>query len=487
MKVARIFITTGVLATVSLLGSSIPAVAGQINSICKTDDQTFKAIKASADQTVWSFMQAVCRGEFVITQSPEIPRTPDLAQLPRSEDAPQDVLGVDSSKGAPSPLVTPMSTAQATPTKLPDGVPPGASGFKEPGPNEVEPSEALAVSPETPKAKQSALTPIPNATSTVGSVAVNESPMVENSPTVIAPSAESVKIPSDGIKSKRPTRYSLLASQTSDAFVEELPAPITYRPSRFSNYKPDYLMESTASQQGAGFLQKPAVMSVSPQGFFTSLFWHSYEEPGLMEQKGPGFALGYVDERALREWQDYPGQASRFEIGLANVQYRGSGKLRNFVYYGIAEVYQPIMNGFFVGLGYRRLMDDKVPEDIGRSQVVVSTTGARAYDRLSQYLYIPIGFAGRLGGDETIKVQLNALLKGRQTSYLSQTFLDVDVNNDQNKGWGIDAAYAPSRNGELFLRYWAIEDSERFRSPVTGAIYWEPKNETLEIGYRVWW
>lgn len=206
-----------------------------------------------------------------------------------------------------------------------------------------------------------------------------------------------------------------------------------------------------------------------------------------MQQTGPSIAIGLVDERSVREWDSYPGMGSRFELGYGRVDYEGSGKLSNHSYYALGEVYLPISQGFYLGLGYRRYLDDKVPEDIGSSQVVVSTTGARAYDRLSEYLYMPIGFATKAGADASFKVQFNALLKGRQTSRLSQTALDFDVTNEQNRGWGIDFAYAPTRSGEVFLRYWNIQDSEKKQSPLTGNVYWEPKNETLEAGVRGWW
>lgn len=265
------------------------------------------------------------------------------------------------------------------------------------------------------------------------------------------------------------------------------PAPIKYVPNRFSKYSLITQPPHLASSQAQGLVYKPHVMSVTPHGFYSAFSWHDYQEPGYMQQTGPSIAIGLVDERSVREWDSYPGMGSRFELGYGRVDYEGSGKLSNHSYYALGEVYLPISQGFYLGLGYRRYLDDKVPEDIGSSQVVVSTTGARAYDRLSEYLYMPIGFATKVGGDASFKVQFNALLKGRQTSTLSQTALDFDVTNEQNRGWGIDFAYAPTRNGEVFLRYWNIQDSEKKQSPLTGNVYWEPKNETLEAGVRGWW
>lgn len=271
--------------------------------------------------------------------------------------------------------------------------------------------------------------------------------------------------------------------------VDDVPfvTPIEYVPNRFSKYRLITPPPDLASSHAQGLIYKPPIMSVTPHGFYSAFFWHDYQEPGYMQQTGPSIAIGLVDERSVREWDSYPGMGSRFELGYGRVDYEGSGKLSNHSYYALGEVYLPISQGFYLGLGYRRYLDDKVPEDIGSSQVVVSTTGARAYDRLSEYLYMPIGFATKAGADASFKVQFNALLKGRQTSRLSQTALDFDVTNEQNRGWGIDFAYAPTRSGEVFLRYWNIQDSEKKQSPLTGNVYWEPKNETIEAGVRGWW
>ena len=58
--------------TALLLSSSL--TAGQIDSVCKTDDQTLNGIKSDPDQTLWVFMQTVCQGQFVITKSPVRPQ-----------------------------------------------------------------------------------------------------------------------------------------------------------------------------------------------------------------------------------------------------------------------------------------------------------------------------------------------------------------------------------------------------------------------------
>jgi len=482
MKIARILNTTGVLAMVSLLGSSIPAVAGQINSICKTDDQTFKAIKASADQTLWLFMQSVCRGEFVITQSSETTRSPDYAQSLPPVDAPQDVLWVDSSKGAPSPLVPPASTAQATPTNLSDGKPPGASVFKDPGPKEVEPSEVLAVSPETPKATQPALTPIPNATSTVGSVAVNESPMVENSPIVIAPSAESVPIPSDGFKSKQPTRYSLLASQIADTFVEELPAPITYRPSRFSNYKPDYLMESTASNYATGFFQKPAVMSVVPHGFYIGSSLFINRGRGVDARSAlPSLILGFSDERAVREFQTYPGLGSRIELQLQRLKYNRISTRWSEVG-ALGEVYIPLGGGLFSGLGGKYEFSDGVP-----------LPGEGRYDDEFWSLYLPIGAGFTTSMGQSGKIQLNTLLAARSKSKLSQ-LTSASYSNPTAKlrfgeAFGLDYSFSWNPNLEVFANLWRYHKSIPYSYTEDGVQVNDrtPKQWSLDAGFRYYW
>jgi hypothetical protein len=145
----------------------------------------------------------------------------------------------------------------------------------------------------------------------------------------------------------------------------------------------------------------------------------------------------------------------------------------------------------YTGLGYRLLLDD--------SSGAVSSTGARGYDRLSQYLYLPVGVTfGIAVGDWTLKpnAEFDLLLHGWQTSYLSTADSRFnDPTNDQNHGFGIRAgllAEMPTRFGRLsfgpFVRYWNIRSSDpetiTFRGTPVGTGY-EPGNHTIEAGGTV--
>ena len=123
--------------------------------------------------------------------------------------------------------------------------------------------------------------------------------------------------------------------------------------------------------------------------------------------------------------------------------------------------------------------------------VRVSSTGARAYDRISDYLYVPFGFAGAGANGGTYKVQLNYLIEWRQTSKLTQTYLYDDLQNVQKDGWGLDISYSLDVKSEVFLRYWDIKKSDVRELTVNGSqsgyIAWEPANTTIELGIRGFW
>lgn len=139
----------------------------------------------------------------------------------------------------------------------------------------------------------------------------------------------------------------------------------------------------------------------------------------------------------------------------------------------------------FVGLGYRTLLDAS-----GGSR---SSTGAAAYDRLSQYLYAPIGARFEASDRFGVKAQYNLFLKGRQTSYLSTASASYgDISNDQNSGWGVDIAADYKINDKWstygFYRHWDIDKSEIATGTVSGVVSftaWEPKNTTDEFGIGI--
>lgn len=155
-------------------------------------------------------------------------------------------------------------------------------------------------------------------------------------------------------------------------------------------------------------------------------------------------------------------------------------RTEGYAAYQVNEQFSP-----FVGLGYRHLLDAS-----GGSQ---SSTGALGYDRLSQYLYAPIGANFDVNDKLSVKAQYNLFLQGWQTSYLSTASSAYsDIVNEQKSGWGLDitANYLIDENWSTygFFRHWDIEKSDASTGTVSGLASftaWEPKNTTNEIGIGI--
>jgi hypothetical protein len=219
----------------------------------------------------------------------------------------------------------------------------------------------------------------------------------------------------------------------------------------------------------------------SPTWFY-DLHYYKYEEPGLMNEKSswPSVTLGYRNLKSLQQpnAKDFSGQA---EVTLGLVKYSGSGTLDTSYSKLQLEAYYPVYQSFYVGLGYRRLMNPMGGE--------LTSTGAAGYDRLSQYFYMPIGKAFD-SADGTLKAQFNVFLRGKQTSYFTQiSGYGNDLENTQDKGYGLDISYAPKAGfWEIYWRYWNIADSDSVNVYLSnGSLYGtgkEPKNTTNELGIR---
>jgi hypothetical protein len=137
----------------------------------------------------------------------------------------------------------------------------------------------------------------------------------------------------------------------------------------------------------------------------------------------------------------------------------------------------------YVGIGYRYLFDNFGKVDGG-------------YDRLSQYVYVPVGFELTTqipGWQFSFKPEYDIFVKGWQTSYLSKEEGFPDITNPQKKGYGLrasldilkkcnDVNYVVSP----YIRFWHIKDSE-IRT-ANGGLYsvegQEPENKSTEIGVK---
>ncbi len=230
------------------------------------------------------------------------------------------------------------------------------------------------------------------------------------------------------------------------------------------------------------------------------IYYYNYEEPNFAELEGVYYGVnGSYTNRAF-----HPNLALRGEVraawGVVDYASNGTGSLdsiddfvvepRGWLGYDI-----PMQGAWltpYVGIGYRYLEN-------GMGGTTTST-GARGYDRISQYLYIPVGLeiAGELNQDwtMTVAVEYDIFCDGEQESQLSDVSLAFgDITNDQNDGDGFRASLRLAKKMptytlviEPFIRYWIVSDS--VASPVTFAgvavgYGLEPENETYEIGAKV--
>jgi hypothetical protein len=407
------------------------AIAQPIESVCTTDDQTLNSIKTNPDQTLWMFMQSVCRGEFVITQGVDGSPPKDLTQ---GSSALQTAASIAKPLSAPQPAM--VADPEVT-----------ASFISPP----LFPAEPVSVDPVV-----------------VDTAAVEQ-------PAAIDPVASS-----QSHKSKRPWLYALFIPQPASPHIEDLPAPLEYKPSRFSNYRPDYLAEATASAHAKGLVQKPDVMSVTPQGLYvgTSLSWNRVND---IYSALPSFVLGYANERAVREFTSYAGLGSRFEVKVQRLKDRNDQTKWN-QYSATGEAYVPLGGGFFSGLGGRYEFDNDIPFPREGN-----------YDSDAWYSYLPIGVGFTNSAGHSGKIQINTLIAARAKAKLSQlasaTYSDAIAKLRVGDAYGLDVSYAWNTNSEAFVNYWWYSESKPFTLSRNGVQVTDrtPKQQTLDVGFRYHW
>ncbi|HZS83958.1 MAG TPA: hypothetical protein VFA50_13870 [Stellaceae bacterium] len=241
-----------------------------------------------------------------------------------------------------------------------------------------------------------------------------------------------------------------------------------------------------------GAAQTPTGLELGLEGYF-----YSYIEPNFVRQDGP---FAGIDAR-------YTWKLGRYFISLdaiaaagdLNYASNGTGRKADIWNYmgdvrvlagGDLDLAPAVTASPYSGLGYRLLFD--------KAGGKVTTTGAVGYDRLSQYLYWPIGVTVglRFGAWELRpNAEFDYLIRGWQNSYLTEVGFDSDLENAQHHGYGLRGALmaaTPTRYGRLsfgpFIRYWNISRSESAAVAVGGApagTAFEPANHTLEAGLRL--
>ncbi len=259
----------------------------------------------------------------------------------------------------------------------------------------------------------------------------------------------------------------------------------------------------TAKPKSEQIQEKSAPLKKHAWEFGSEIFYKTYEEPGVMKEKG--FMYGIFSSYTYRNW---PYQKTgnvmlrgegRFDYG--QLDYSGSGTLDNIPDYllefrGLGGYDFLIEKSTtltpYIGFGYRYLNDD--------SSGMSTSTGARGYERESNYFYSPIGIETftelENGWSIGAATEYDIFWKGIQKSHLSDAVAGLsDVENDQNSGYGVRGSIKiqkKSRNVdyiiEPFITYWNIKESEITAITFSGTIVdfgFEPANHTTEYGLKI--
>lgn len=224
-------------------------------------------------------------------------------------------------------------------------------------------------------------------------------------------------------------------------------------------------------------------------------FHKEYEEPDVMSEKGMMYGVGLA-----YTYHDRVMAKVSLLVAYGEVDYENSGtldgipdrhvELRGLVGYDFLADPTLVVTPY-IGLGYRFLRND--------SAGMVTSTGARGYNRESNYFYTPVGIAVVKilpdGWTLSAEAEFDYLWYGKQYSDLSDANpLFPDISNEQDQGYGIRGAVriekkltASSVFFEPFVRYWHISQSDDTIFSAGGTLYrgYEPKNNTTEIGASV--
>ena len=247
----------------------------------------------------------------------------------------------------------------------------------------------------------------------------------------------------------------------------------------------------------------------NPWELGTEISHRTYKEPGVMEDKGMMYGLfgsyTYQNNYMLKA-------EGLFNFGQVDYSSVSSGTMDNIDDYmlefrGLAGKDFTVSNGTYtpyIGIGYRYLNDD--------TSGMTSSTGSVGYERESNYIYSPIGveIAAPLKNNWSFKTLLeyDIFWWGRQKSHLSDARLYSstwgyytfnDVENDQDKGYGIRGSVKFQKKGEKidfviepFIRYWNIKKSDDVTDSTVSenglwlitSTFTEPKNSSTEIGIK---
>ncbi len=230
----------------------------------------------------------------------------------------------------------------------------------------------------------------------------------------------------------------------------------------------------------------------------TQVSYITYKEPNVMEEKG--VMSGILGSYAYQDGFMLKAEGL-FSYGQLDYTSSSTGSMDNIDDYilefrGVVGYNLPILQTYtltpYMGFGYRYLNDD--------TSGMLTTTGARGYERESNYFYSPVGLELGTNFNNSwsagITFEYDYFWKGIQKSHLSDVSLGYnDLENDQNKGYGLRGSVKLTKKGnrfdfviEPFIRYWNIKKSEEKNVTFSGVIIgygYEPKNTSTEFGINL--
>ena len=447
-------ILMSLLGGVTQIGSASP-----LEGVCRTDAQTLANIRADVDQTLWNFMLSVC-GENLATSV-----TPNATA---------------STAAASSGVVTATAVSTAS-NRL------SATVHQSPIAGDKAKSDAAPAAPETTFSGVELV----DAASTGAEVAIPTKMTEVDNATVSQSSAAGGNGNEDAVAPFKAERsiYELLETVSADQVNRVLPDPVDYKPSRFSKYRPDPYADWSASNQGSGYLRKPSVMESVPYGFYvgTSL-GSTVPMDGSDHYEFPSLILGYSDERAIRDFNNYYGFGFRLEGMVERSRSEGDGMVasRHNTYQILGEFYRPFGRGFFVGLGarYGNARNLKM-QFVGNEPL--GEFDAQGYD-----IYFPVGFGFATPSGQSGKVQFDLLIASHtklKTSQLSGVnFPDFTVKRGFGEGFAVEFNFSPYPGLEPFVKYlWADSTGDRFTDSAGTVEYRDSIERNIEVGLRYFW
>ncbi len=261
-----------------------------------------------------------------------------------------------------------------------------------------------------------------------------------------------------------------------------------------SPYGSSYDSGESAYSKSSSYDNAPnRVWEIAPE-----IYHATYKEQDIMKNKGMMVGIGgaytYDRETWLLKGElrgawgsvDYSSPSSGTASGFGDTMFEARGTM------GFKQETKKNHIITFFGVAYRYLNDD--------SSGKTTSTGARGYERESNYFYSPIGieFTRHLKDRWTWggSIEYDLFWTGRQVSHLSDAVSSLgNVSNDQDSGYGFRFSLKFKRQGdkfdvliEPFFRWWHVDYSGLSNVTYQGVLVgygYEPENTTSELGAKI--